>query len=420
MTIINLLHNKHIVLAVTGSIAVYKAVDLASKLTQAGALVDVVMTEAAGRFVTPLTFQAVTGRPVYTDMWQTETGGGEGGLPTHIAHVGLGEGADLIAVVPATAHTIAKLAAGLADDLLTVTALAARCPLLISPAMDGGMYSHPATQANLQTLMGRGAILIEPETGRFASGLVGQGRLPETSALMGAVRRALGRDGVLAGGKVVVSAGGTREAIDPVRYVTNHSSGKQGYAIAQVALDAGAEVTLVSTVDLPTPYGAALIAVSSAAEMLAAVLQESMQADVLVMAAAVADFRPETVATQKIKKGDDGGGLSLNLVRNPDILLEVKTQRDNTGYPRVVVGFAAESQDLLQNAESKLKRKGVDLLVANDISADDAGFATDTNRVVILDATGGQTTLPLMSKTEVSEKLVQQIAILMSERAEQS
>lgn len=413
MSAVTLFENKRIVLAVTGSIAVYKAVDLASKLTQAGALVDVVMTEAAGRFVTPLTFQAVTGRTVYTDMWQTETGGASG-LPTHIAHVGLGEGADLIAVIPATANTIAKLAVGLADDLLTVTALAARCPLLVAPAMDGGMYTHLATQANLQTLIGRGAILVEPEVGRFASGLVGQGRLPETPALMGAIRRALARDGVLAGRVVVVSAGGTREAIDPVRYVTNHSSGKQGYAVAQAALDAGADVILVTTVSLPTPYGANVVAVDSAEQMLSAVLQASEKADALVMAAAVADFRPETVATQKIKKKDDGAGLSLNLVRNPDILLEVKAKRESGGFPRVVVGFAAESQDLIENAEAKLKRKGVNLLVANDISADDAGFGTETNRVVILDASGQQTPLPLMSKTEVAEEIIRRITVLLA------
>lgn len=410
---LTILREKRIVLAATGSIAVYKAVDLASKLTQAGALVDVIMTESAQRFVTPLTFQAVTGRPVYTDMWKADT---SGGLPTHIAHVGLGEGADLIAVIPATANTLAKLAAGMADDLLTVSALAARCPLLIAPAMDGGMYAHPATQANLTTLQARGAILVEPEIGRFASGLTGQGRLPETPALMGAVRRALARNGTLAGRKVVVSAGGTREAIDPVRYVTNRSSGKQGYAIAQAALDAGAAVMLVSTADhLPVPMGAELIAVESAQAMLETVLQHGAQADAVIMAAAVADFRPETVATQKIKKKDDDSGLSLNLVRNPDILLAVKDLRTRTGFPRAVVGFAAESEDLLNNAESKLRRKGVDLLVANDISATDAGFAVDTNRVIILDAAGGQQALPLMDKAEVAEAIIVRLAEVLSQ-----
>ncbi len=408
---ITLLTNKRIILAVTGSIAVYKAVDLASKLTQAGALVDVIMTSAAREFVTPLTFQSVTGRPVYTDLWKADS---SGALPTHIAHVGLGEGADLLTVIPATANTLAKLAHGLADDLLSVTALAARCPLLIAPAMDGGMYSHPATQANLETLIQRGAILIPPEEGRFASGLVGLGRLPETPTLIGHIRRALAQNGSLAGRKIVVSAGGTREPIDPVRYITNRSSGKQGYAITQAALDAGArEVILISTVDLPLPLGATLIPVGSAESMLTAVLQHTTNTDALIMAAAVADFRPAAVAEQKIKKKeDDNSGLTLNLTRNSDILLAIKQQREQTGSPCVVVGFAAESENLLKNAQSKLDRKGLDLLVANDISATDAGFAVDTNRVILLDSSG-QTPLPLTTKTLVGEAIIAHIAALL-------
>lgn len=408
---ITLLENKRIVLGVTGSIAVYKVIDLASKLTQAGALVDVVMTEAAQEFVQPLAFQSVTGRPVYTHLWRTDS---SGGLPTHIAHVGLGESADLIAVIPATANTLAKLAAGMADDLLTVTALAARCPLLIAPAMDGGMYTHSATQANLKTLTERGAILIAPETGRFASGLIGQGRLPETPTLLGAIRSAFGLQGALAGKKVVVSAGGTREPLDPVRYITNRSSGKQGYAIAQAAVDAGAEVVLVSTVEsLPTPYGATLVPVQSAQEMLDAVLTHTADAHALIMAAAVADFRPAAVAEQKIKKTDDDSGLTLELMRNPDILLAVKTQREQTGFPRMTIGFAAESENLLANAESKLRRKGLHLLVANDISASDAGFSVDTNRVIIFDAAGGREDLSLTSKTRVAETIIQRVIKLV-------
>jgi phosphopantothenoylcysteine decarboxylase / phosphopantothenate---cysteine ligase len=410
METITLLNGKWIVLAVTGSIAVYKAVDLASKLTQAGAQVDVIMTEAAQQFVTPLAFQSVTGRPVYTTMWQSS--GGDS-LPTHIAHVGLGESADLLAVIPATANTLAKLAAGMADDLLSVTALAARCPLLLAPAMDGGMYAHPAVQANLRTLVERGATLIEPDEGRFASGLTGKGRLPETPVLLGHIRRAVGQNGGLQGRKVVVSAGGTREAIDPVRFVSNHSSGRQGYAIAQAAVDAGAEVILISTVNLPVPVGAKLVPVDSAQHMLEAVLQYSAHADVLVMAAAVADFRPGTVAGQKIKKKDDTEGLMLELVRNPDILLNVKQQREKVQHPRVVVGFAAESEHLLENAQSKLERKALDMLVANDITAEDAGFAVDTNRVVILDKSGGQQRLDLMSKTHVGEAIVSRVAELL-------
>lgn len=411
MDVITIFKDKRIVLAVCGSIAAYKAVDLASKLTQTGALVDVIMSDAAQQFVTPLTFQAVTGRPVYTDMWQTDHAGG---LPTHIAHVGLGEGAHLIAVIPATANTLAKLAAGIADDLLTVTALAARCPLVFAPAMDGGMYTHPATQMNIQTLVARGAFLIEPEEGRFASGLVGKGRLPETATLLGALRWALG-GGALVGRRVVVTAGGTREALDPVRYITNRSSGKQGYAVAQAALDAGAEVTLISAAEhLPTPYGAQIVRVDSAKAMQAAVLEAARAADVLIMAAAVADFTPANVSAQKIKKKDDTEGLTLDLARNPDILLSVAEQRRRSGFPRVVVGFAAESEDLLHNAQSKLHRKGLDLLVANDITAADAGFNVDTNRVILLDSTGGQTALPLISKAQVGEAIIARVAQLLA------
>lgn len=401
--------NKRVILGVTGSIACYKAVDLASKLTQAGVVVDVILTEAAQQFVTPLTFQSVTGHAVYTDMWQSAGGSG---LPTHIAHVGLGEGADLMVIAPVTANTLAKLAHGFADNLLSVTALAARCPVMIAPAMDGGMYSHPAVRANIETLTVRGVMLIPPDEGRFASGLVGKGRLPETQTLMGHIRRVLGQGGPLNGCKVVISAGGTREAIDPVRYVTNRSSGKQGYAVAQAALDAGAaEVTLISTMsDLPVPVGAELVPVSSAQSLLDAVLQRTQQADLLVMAAAVADFRPVQVADHKIKKKDDGEGLTLELTRTTDILMAVRAQREQIGFPRAVVGFAAESQNLLENAQSKLERKGVDLLVANDISATDAGFGVDTNRVVILSKDGTQDRLELMSKVEVGEEIIRRAA----------
>lgn len=413
MNPIPILYRKRILLAVTGSIAVYKAVDLASKLTQAGALVDVLMTDAARQFVTPLTFQSVTGRPVYATMWQTDS---SGGLPTHIAHVGLGEGADLLAVIPATANTLAKLAHGLADDLVSMVALAARCPLAVAPAMDGGMYAHPAVQANVQTLVERGAILIPPEEGRFASGLVGLGRLPEPLTLMGHIRRILGRSGVLAGRKVVVSAGGTREAIDPVRFVTNRSSGRQGYALAQAALDAGAaDVVLVSAArELPVPTGSSLVQVESAESMLAAVLEHTRDADLLMMAAAVADFRPAAAAEQKIKKKDDpAAGLILELVRTPDILMQVKQQREQSGFPRVVVGFAAESENLLDNARAKLEHKGLDLLVANDITAPDAGFEVETNRVIILDRSGGQQRSDLGSKTAISEMIVARAAELL-------
>jgi phosphopantothenoylcysteine decarboxylase/phosphopantothenate--cysteine ligase len=414
METITVLENKRIKLGVTGSIAVYKAVDLASKLTQAGALVDVIMTGAAQKFVTPLTFQSVTGRPVYTSMWMAA----DGALPTHITHVGLGEGADLLLIAPVTAQTIAKLACGLADDLLAVTALAARCPVVIAPAMDGSMYGHPATQANLQTLRERGVTVIEPEEGRFASGLVGKGRLPETPVLLGHIRRVLGHQGELAGYRVVVTAGGTREPLDPVRYLTNRSSGKQGYALAQAALDAGAEVSLISPVrNLPVPVGAALVRVDTAQEMLEAVQAHVEKSDALIMAAAVADFRPAEVSKLKIKKSaKPDEAPTLALARNPDILMEVKAQRDEKGWPRVVVGFAAESEDVLTNAQAKLKRKGLDLMVANDIMAIDAGFEVDTNRVTLIDAEGDPRPLELASKAKISEAVIRWVAKLLRDR----
>lgn len=410
---ITLLDGKRIVLGAAGSIAVYKAIDLASKLTQAGAQVDVIMTDAAQQFVTPLTFQAVTGRAVYTSMWRTEAAGA---LPTHIAHVGLAEGADLIAVVPATANTLAKLANGFADDLLTVTAVAARCPLLLSPAMDGSMYAHPAVQANLRTLTGRGAHLVEPDEGRFASGLVGKGRLPGTPTLIGHIRQVLGASGLLAGRRVLVTAGGTREPLDPVRYLTNHSSGKQGYAIAQAAVDAGAKVTLVTAAHgLPEPIGVRVAEVDTAEQMRDVVMDTAANVDVLIMAAAVADFRPARVEAQKIKKQVDGNAeMSLPLARNPDILLTVNAARDASGSPRVVAGFAAESENLLQNAQGKLERKGLDMLVANDITAPDAGFNVDTNRVTVLVRGGEPQSYGVLSKAQVGEMIVERVAALLT------
>lgn len=408
MSAIALLEGKNIILGVCGSIAAYKAVDLASKLTQAGALVDVVLTESAQRFVSPLTFQAVSGRPVYTDMWRAEAGD----LPSHIAHIGLAEGADLLLIAPATAHSLAKLAHGLADDLLTLTALALDGPLALAPAMDGGMYESAAVQANLETLLRRGAHLIEPAAGRFASGLVGRGRLPETDTLIGHVRRLIGSDGELAGHKLVVTAGGTREALDPVRFITNRSSGKQGHAIAQAALDAGADVVLISTAThLAVPVGATWVQVDSAESMLEAVLKHVVDSSALIMAAAVADYRPLTVSAQKIKKSDRS--LTLPLARTPDILMAVKAQREATGYPMIVVGFAAESENLVENASGKLQSKGLDLLIANDITATDAGFAVDTNRVVALDMEGGLHSIDRASKAHIGNYIIERIGGLL-------
>ena len=395
--------NKHILLGITGSIAAYKAVELASKLTQAGAQVDVILTPAAEKFIAPLTFQSVTGRKAFTDadLW-----GGQ----AHVLHVGLGQSADLLVIAPCTANTLGKLAHGMADNLLTITALAARCPLLAAPAMDVGIYTHPATQDNIRILAERGVYFAGPDEGRMASGLEGKGRLVEPAELLGHLRLVLGRDGRLAGRKIVISAGGTQEPIDPVRVLTNKSSGKQGYALAQAALDAGGTVTLVSApTALTPPVGAHLIPVTTVEEMLKAVLAESSGADALIMAAAVADFRPKQVAENKLKKRDGIPQIELDIA--PDVLLAVSglgAQR-----PRVVIGFAAESRDLLKNAEAKLKSKNLDMIVANDISAPDSGFGVDTNRVTILFSDTEKQPLPLMTKEEVAETIIARMAMLL-------
>lgn len=404
------LDQKNIVLGVTGSIAAYKSADLASKLTQAGALVDVILSPAAAEFVSPLTFQSVTGRPAFTDedLW---------GAQAHVLHVGLGHSTDLFAIAPATANTIAKLAHGIADNLLVLAALSfgpgtPERPLLVAPAMDGGMLDHPATQENIDCLLQRGAVIIGPEVGHLASGLEARGRMTEPGVLLGYIRYLLTRPGPLQGRHVVVTAGGTQEAIDPVRLLANRSSGKQGYALAQAALDAGAQVTLISTpVSLDVPQGAELIPVTSALEMESAVLNSCKQADVLLMAAAVADFRPVQAAGQKIKKGS--GVPVLDLEPTPDILSALSNQRLLSNRPDVVVGFAAETQDLLSNAGAKLKSKHLDLIVANDVSSPASGFSADTNQVTLLYPDGKSIPLPLMTKSEVAEAVIAEIVKLL-------
>ncbi|MCC6499219.1 MAG: bifunctional phosphopantothenoylcysteine decarboxylase/phosphopantothenate--cysteine ligase CoaBC [Anaerolineales bacterium] len=401
----SVLSNKRILLGVTGSIAAYKAADLASKLTQAGAQVDAILTDAAQKFVTPLTFQSVTGRRAYadSDLWGDEA---------HVLHVGLGHTADLLVIAPCTANTLAKLAHGQADSLLTVTALASTCPLLIAPAMDGGMYNHAATQENLDTLKKRGAYILEPSEGHLASGLSGKGRLPETPELIGRIRVILGRDGWLANRKVIVTAGGTQEPLDPVRVLTNKSSGKQGYALAQAALDAGAQVTLITTpTSLTPPVGAEVVHVQTAKQMLDAVLSQSSDAEVLIMAAAVADFRPKNAAQDKMKK--ESGVPQVELEGTEDILKAVAGRRSEMKRLKVVVGFAAESRDLLENAANKLESKRLDLIAANDISASDAGFSVETNRVTLLFADGRKEALPLMSKMDTAETMIERIAGLL-------
>jgi phosphopantothenoylcysteine decarboxylase/phosphopantothenate--cysteine ligase len=402
---IPVLKDRRIVLGITGGIAAYKAADLASKLTQAGARVDVVMTAAATRFIAPLTFQALTGRPVYTDLWTPTP-------ETALPHIALGEAADLVVIAPATADFLAKMAHGLADDLLSTLCLAARAPILVAPAMDVGMWAHPATQENVARLRARGVEIIGPAYGRMASGLEGWGRMVEPAELLGHIRRALGRNGPLAGRRVVVTAGPTYEPIDPVRFVGNRSSGKQGFALSQAALDRGAEVVLIAgPVALETPVGARRIDVGTAAEMAEAVWREAEAADVLLMAAAVADYRPAQSQPFKIKRGE---GLALELIPTVDILAGVAARRASAGKPHVIVGFAAETRDLLENAQAKLRAKGLDLIVANDVTEPGAGFAVDTNRVTLIDARGRIEPLPLMSKAAVAEAILDRVVALLS------
>lgn len=398
----NPLQDKHIILGITGSIAAYKGADLASKLTQAGAIVDVVLTESACKFVSPLTFQSVTGRKASTeaDLW-----GGEG----HVVHVALGHQADLVIIAPASANTMARLAHGLADNLLSVTVLASSAPLILAPAMDADMYNNPATCENVEKLRQRGAIIVGPESGHLASGLVGPGRMSEPTEIVNQARYVLSRGGKLSGCKVVITAGGTSEPIDPVRVITNRSSGKQGYALAQAALDMGCDVTLISTTHLlPPPAGAVMLYVDSARQMLDEVIKETGQADLLVMAAAVADFRPVHSAEEKIKK--ENGLPIIHLEKTADILAEVARKRDQSGFPRRVIGFAAESESLIENAKRKIKQKRLDLIAANDISAADAGFGVDTNRVVLVFPDGATLELGLQTKMEAARAIMNKAA----------
>ena len=400
MTVTGPLTGRHIVLGVTGSIACYKALDLASKLVQAGALVDTVLSYGATQFLTPLAFRAITHRNVVTSGFEPHS---EFGMD----HVALAQRADIIVIAPATVHCIAKLAAGLADDPLTTTVIASKGPLMIAPAMDANMYDHPATQENLVKLRERGVIIAGPASGRLASGLMGMGRLLETQELLGHIAAALGKQGDLAGRSIVVSAGGTKEAIDPVRVITNHSSGKMGYALAEAARDRGAAVVLVTApTSLPDPALVQVLKVASAQEMCEAVLKNVEKADALIMAAAVADYRPTTGSPQKIKKSSDD--LNVALTKTVDIL---EAAQGNF----IKVGFSAESENLVKNAKAKVQSKGLDLIVANDITDPDSGFGVDTNKVALIDRDLQVEELPLMSKYEVGNRVLDRVRDLLGD-----
>ncbi len=394
------LDGKSIVLGVTGSIACYKALDLASKLTQAGAMVDTIMSHGAVQFVAPLAFRSITHRPVVTDTFDSDS-------ELSVEHVALAQRAEIVVVAPATAHLIAKLAVGMADDPLTTTILATGAPVMVAPAMDAHMYDNPATQENLAKLKARGVAVVGPAVGRLASGLEGVGRLVETAELMGIIKAILGRKGDLAGYTIVVSAGGTQEPIDPVRIITNRSSGKMGYALAEAARDRGARVVLVTApTGLEHPAAVEVVTVGTALEMRDAVLSSVADADALIMAAAVADYGPLSEAPQKIKKG--GQAWTIQLGRNPDILEEVRGKL-------VKVGFAAESEDLLKNATDKMGRKDLDLIVANNIADRDSGFGSDANKVLLVARDGSVEDLPLMSKYDVSQHILGRVRQLLND-----
>ncbi len=395
-----MLTNKTVVLGVTGSIAAYKAADIASKLTQAGAKVEVIMTESATRFVTPLTLRAVTGRPVVTSMW-------EPAAEFRIEHIALAEAADVIAIAPATANIIARLATGITDDILSCTVLASKAPVLIAPAMHTAMFLNPVTQENLVRLKARGFVIVDPASGRLASGGQGVGRLPDTEIIIAAIGQTLARSSDLAGRHMVVTAGGTREPIDPVRYVGNRSSGKMGYALAEAARDRGATVVLITASPHPGPSGVEVVPVETASQMQAAVAKAAVLADALIMAAAVADYRPKNASPTKIKK--QSPDLTLELVKNPDILAEAKGRF-------IKVGFAAESENLVENARKKLEMKQLDIIVANDITEADSGFTVDTNKVTLIDKQGNAEELPLMTKREVADKILDRVGELTKKK----
>jgi phosphopantothenoylcysteine decarboxylase/phosphopantothenate--cysteine ligase len=393
-----MLKHKTIVLGITGGVAAYKAADIASKLTQAGANVETVMTESATKLITPLTLRNITGRPVVTDMFELAS-------EYSVEHIALAEAADVVVIAPATANTIAKLAAGMADNMLCCVVLATKAPVVIAPAMNDDMLQNPVTQENLARLKARGFTIVDPEYGRLASGKMGWGRLPETGKIIEAIEKVLGQKEDLTGRRIVVTAGGPQEPIDPVRHISNRSSGKMGYALAEAARDRGAEVTLVTApTTLSPPAGVRVVRVRTTTQMQAAVTEAVKEADALIMAAAPADYQPKEVAKSKIKK--DSPELILELVRTPDILTEVKGSF-------IKVGFSAESEDLVANARKKLEQKKLHLMVANDITSADSGFDVDTNRVTIIDKNGKTEELPLLTKREVADKVLDRVVGLM-------
>ncbi|MDE2986558.1 MAG: bifunctional phosphopantothenoylcysteine decarboxylase/phosphopantothenate--cysteine ligase CoaBC [Chloroflexota bacterium] len=392
------LGGRRVTLGVTGSISAYKSVEAARRLEDAGAVVDVALTPSAARFVPPLTFRSLVKGEVAADLWDPSAPAEQ--------HVAMGRRAAAMLVAPASATTIAKLAQGIGDNPVTLTALATSAPLVVAPAMDSVMYAQPAVQANLELLKARGTFIAGPAIGRLASGGRGLGRLIEPIELAAAVRSAIGRTvGDLRGRHVIVTAGGTREPIDPVRFVGNHSSGKMGVAVAEAARDQGAAVTLITTQAPPDGrYGIVVRSVGTAVEMQEEIKNAARGANALVMAAAVADYRPAEAAESKLKKQDsDEEGLTLEMVENPDVIASIDA-------PHLLkVGFAAETDDMIENARAKIEKKGLAFIAANDVTQSDAGFQVDTNRVVLIDASGEPERLPLLHKYDVGVAILERL-----------
>ncbi len=397
------LTNKRIVLGVTGSIACYKALELASKLVQNGALVDTIMTKSSQEFLTPLAFKSITHRDVITNMYDINS-------EFAINHVGLAESADIIVIAPATANTIAKISNGMSDDSLTTTVLASKCPIVIAPAMDGNMFDNPATQSNIATLISRGVFISGPEYGRLASGLIGNGRMTSPKNLVDIITMTLGSKGDLSGKKILISAGGTTEPIDPVRFITNKSSGKMGYSIAAAARDRGANVTLVSASNmLENPIGIQIKKVRTSSEMYDVISKEITEMDAIIMAAAVSDWTPKKYSNSKSKK-NGSENWSIDLIKTTDIIA-------NIAKPNLIkIGFAAESDNLIQNGKSKIQSKSLDLIVANDILDKENGFESDTNKVSIIHPNGDVEIIPTMPKYEVGNEILDRMIRLFNKK----
>ncbi|MBS20054.1 MAG: bifunctional phosphopantothenoylcysteine decarboxylase/phosphopantothenate--cysteine ligase CoaBC [Chloroflexi bacterium] len=397
------LTNKRIVLGVTGSIACYKALELASKLVQNGALVDTIMTKSSQEFLTPLAFKSITHRDVVTNMYDINS-------EFAINHVGLAESADIIVIAPATANTIAKISNGMSDDSLTTTVLASKCPIVIAPAMDGNMFDNPATQSNIATLISRGVFISGPEYGRLASGLIGNGRMTSPKNLVDIITMTLGSKGDLSGKKILISAGGTTEPIDPVRFITNKSSGKMGYSIAAAARDRGANVTLVSASNmLENPIGIQIKKVRTSSEMYDVISKEITEMDAIIMAAAVSDWTPKKYSNSKSKK-NGSENWSIDLIKTTDIIA-------NISKPNLIkIGFAAESDNLIQNGKSKIQSKSLDLIVANDILDKENGFESDTNKVSIIHPNGDVEIIPAMPKYEVGNEILDRMIRLFNKK----